>query len=120
VSTGAAIEVGPPWTDDLGAGARADVRALWAGVFAADWTEADRERRLGGVHALVAVSTTDAGAGRCAARGWRSWRGRTSVPTLRGTEPTGEDDDSVRVLPVTADLDRDGELSCDWRAGNPW
>jgi hypothetical protein len=48
------------------------------------------------------------------------WRGRTSVSTRGGIEPTGEDDDSARVLPDTADLDRDGEPTCDWRAGNPW
>ena len=182
MSMGAAIEVGLLRTDELGAGARADVRALLAGVFPADWTEPDWEHCLGGVHALVeedgvlvghgavvrrqlrhrgravragyveglavrrdrrgrrvgaalmdrleevirgafelgALSTTDAAAGFYAARGWRSWRGRTSVFTPWGIEPTPEDDDAIRVLPVTADLDLDGELTCDWRAGDPW
>ena len=182
MSTGAEVDVRLPRTDELGAGARAEVRALLAGAFAADWTESDWEHCLGGVHALVekdgvlvghgavvrrrlrhrgravragyveglavrrdrrgrrigaalmgrieavirgalelgALNTTDAAAGFYAARGWRSWRGRASVFTPQGIEPTREDDDAVRVFPVTADLDLDGELTCDWRAGDPW
>jgi aminoglycoside 2'-N-acetyltransferase I len=116
VSTGAAIEVGLLRTDELGAGARADVRALLVGAALMDRLEAV----IRGVPELGALSTMDAGAGFCAVRGWRSWRGRTSVVTPEGIEPTGEDDDSVRVLPVTADPDRDGELIGDRRTGDPW
>jgi aminoglycoside 2'-N-acetyltransferase I len=33
---------------------------------------------------------------------------------------TTEDDGWVYVLPVSADLDLHGELTCDWREGDVW
>jgi aminoglycoside 2'-N-acetyltransferase I len=42
------------------------------------------------------------------------------VLTPAGLVRTAEDDGSVFVLPITADLDPDGELVCDWRAGDAW
>jgi aminoglycoside 2'-N-acetyltransferase I len=44
----------------------------------------------------------------------------TSVLTPSGVVATPEDDDSIFVLPVTADLDTTGEITCDFRDGDVW
>ncbi len=67
-----------------------------------------------------ALSPTEAGRGFYLARGWPVWRGLTFVRTPAGDLRTPEDDDAVHVLPVTATLDLDGELTCDWRPGDVW
>ena len=78
------------------------------------------ERLVRGAYDLGALSATDDGAGLYLSRGWQPWRGPTSALTPAGTVPTPEDDGSVLVLPVSADLDPAGELTCDWRDGDLW
>jgi aminoglycoside 2'-N-acetyltransferase I len=68
---------------------------------------------------LGALSSTEAGRGLYLARGWPLWRGPTSVRTPDGDVRTPEDQ-SVHVLPLATSLDLDGELTCDWRPGDPW
>lgn len=71
-------------------------------------------------HDLGALGASEDGAGRYAARGWLLWEGPTSVLAPEGIRRTPEDDGSVFVLPGTLPLDRRGELTCDWRAGDVW
>jgi aminoglycoside 2'-N-acetyltransferase I len=69
---------------------------------------------------LGALSATDDGAALYRSRGWQPWRGTTWALTPEGRVRTPEDDDAVFVLPVAADLDLTGELTCDWRDGDLW
>ena len=71
-------------------------------------------------HDLGALSASEDGAALYAARGWLPWLGPTSVLTPEGIRRTPEDDGSVFVLPGPLPLDRRGELTCDWRAGDVW
>jgi aminoglycoside 2'-N-acetyltransferase I len=71
-------------------------------------------------HDLGALAATDAGARLYEHRGWIRWRGPTSVRTPDGDVHTPGDDGGIFVLPVTADLDPDAELTCDWRPGDVW
>lgn len=54
--------------------------------------------------------------------GWDRWRGPTFVDGPRGRERTPEDDDGVMILttPRSPQLDLDGNIVCDWRAGAVW
>ncbi len=71
-------------------------------------------------HELGALSATEDGAALYRSRGWQPWRGSTWALTPEGRVRTPEDDDAVFVLPASADLDLDGELTCDWREGDVW
>jgi aminoglycoside 2'-N-acetyltransferase I len=176
-------EVGTAHTAHLGSPILSDIRALLDEAFDGDFTDADWEHCLGGMHALAwdddgalvghaafvqrrllhagralragyvegvavradhrrrghgnalmaaledllhgayevgALSATDAAAPMYTARGWRRWEGPTSVLAPDGVRRTPGDDGSVYVLPITAELDLSGELTCDWRAGDVW
>jgi aminoglycoside 2'-N-acetyltransferase I len=78
------------------------------------------EQVLRGAYQVGALSATVAGAPMYQARGWQAWRGPTSVLSPAGIARTPEDDGSVYVLPLDAQLDLDGELTCDWRPGDAW
>ena len=52
--------------------------------------------------------------------GWRLWEGPTYALSPDGVVRTEEDDGSVFVLPVSAELDVTRELTCDWREGEVW
>jgi aminoglycoside 2'-N-acetyltransferase I len=78
------------------------------------------ERVIRGAYDLGALGATDAGAPLYAARGWQRWRGPTSQLTPRGIVRTPEEDGYIYVLPISAPLDLDGELICDWRDGDAW
>jgi aminoglycoside 2'-N-acetyltransferase I len=78
------------------------------------------ERIVRGAYDLGALGASDAGAALYASRGWRRWTGATSVLAPDGLRRTPDDDDAVHVLPVTARLDLDGDLACDWREGEVW
>lgn len=67
---------------------------------------------------LLALSSSEDGIARYESRG--RWRGPTSMLAPSGIAPTPDDDGSVYVLAGTTPLDLDGELTCDWRAGDVW
>lgn len=54
--------------------------------------------------------------------GWQRWRGPTFVDGLNGRERTPGDDGGVMILrtPRSPALDLDGDIVCDWRAGDVW
>ena len=78
------------------------------------------EEVVRGAYDLGALGATDDGAALYAARGWRRWRGPTSVLGPSGTVRTPDDDGAVLVLPGAVPLDLDGTLTCDWRDGDVW
>ncbi len=88
------------------------------GVAAALMAELERATRA--AYEVGALSASSAGVPLYLARGWHLWRGPTSTLSPRGILATPGDDGSVFVLPVTADLDLDEELTCDWRDGEVW
>lgn len=81
---------------------------------------AEVERVVRAAHDLGALGASDDGAALYAARGWTAWRGPTSQLTPTGTRRTPRDDGAVMVLAVTAPLDLDAPLVCDWRDGDAW
>jgi aminoglycoside 2'-N-acetyltransferase I len=78
------------------------------------------ERVIRGGSELGALSSSDAAMGFYAGRGWQVWRGPLFRLTPRGIERTEDEDGGLYVLPVTARLDLDGEIVCDWRDGETW
>jgi aminoglycoside 2'-N-acetyltransferase I len=82
---------------------------------------AEVEALLGG-YEVGALSASTAGAPLYAGRGWQRWRGPTFVLTPSGVRRTEDDDGGVYVFPGRAplDLDLDGKLTADWRAGEVW
>ena len=108
-------------------------RALRTGYVEGVAVRADRRRRgLGAAlmeaveqivrsaYELGALSVTEDGEGLYAARGWHRWRGPTSALTPSGLARTPDNDGGIYVLPVTAALNLEGELTCDWRDGDVW
>lgn len=69
---------------------------------------------------LGALSASDGGARFYARRAWQPWRGRLSALTPDGVVATPDEQGGVFVLPGTAPLDLDGELTCDFRGGDLW
>jgi aminoglycoside 2'-N-acetyltransferase I len=78
------------------------------------------EQVIRGAYTVGALSTSSAGEQLYRPRGWLNWRGSTSVLGPDGPVRTPDDDGCVFVLPLTAELDPDGELACDWRDGDVW
>ncbi len=78
------------------------------------------EQVIRGGYPLGALSASGAGARLYRPRGWVCWRGPTSVLSPDGLMRTAEDDGSVFVLPVEAEVDPDAQLVCDWRDGDVW
>jgi len=99
-----------------GVGVRADRRRRGHGAAMMDALE----RVVRGAYDLGALGASEEGAALYAARGWTVWQGPTSTLTPTGVVRTTEDDGWVYVLPVSADLDLHGELTCDWREGDVW
>ena len=54
--------------------------------------------------------------------GWERWRGPTFVNGPHGLERTHDDDGGVLILrtPRSPELDLDGHIVADWRAGDAW
>jgi aminoglycoside 2'-N-acetyltransferase I len=77
------------------------------------------ERVIRAAYELGALSVTEAGEPFYAARGWRRWRGPTSVLSPQGLVRTPDDDGAVYVLEVVP-VDLTAPLACDWREGDPW
>ena len=78
------------------------------------------ERVIRRAYDLGALGSSDERLAFYAGRGWQRWRGRTLALTPDGIVPTPDDDDSTFVLPVSAQLDLDGDIICDWRDGDAW
>jgi aminoglycoside 2'-N-acetyltransferase I len=78
------------------------------------------ERVIRGAYELGALSASELGVPHYEGRGWLVWEGPLSVLAPDGIARTEEDDGSVYVLPVSAELDRSAPLACDWRAGDVW
>ncbi|WP_373139560.1 GNAT family N-acetyltransferase [Mycobacterium marinum] len=96
------------------------VREDWRGQGLATAVLDATEQVIRGAYELGALSSS-AGARRLyTSRGWLPWHGPTSVLSPTGPTPTPDDDGTVFVLPVDANLDTSAELMCDWRAGDVW
>jgi aminoglycoside 2'-N-acetyltransferase I len=67
-----------------------------------------------------ALGATDEAAAFYASRGWRLWEGPTSALTPSGIVRTADEDGAIYVLPVAAELNLRGALTCDWRDGDAW
>ena len=67
-----------------------------------------------------ALSATADGALLYRSRRWLPWQGPVSVLAPSGLLRTPDEDGAVHVLPLRADLDLAGELTCDWRDGDLW
>ncbi|MFC4083273.1 GNAT family N-acetyltransferase [Amycolatopsis samaneae] len=78
------------------------------------------ERLIRGGYELGALSSSSDALEFYGARGWVLWRGPTSAFGPDGLVRTEEDDGGVFVLPVSAALDPDAPLACDWREGDVW
>lgn len=83
------------------------------------------EQVIRGAYQLGALSTSTIAEPMYRARGWKPWRGPTSVLSPGGRVRTPGDDGSVFVYPVASaleftDLDTIAELTCDWRHGDVW
>ncbi|GII55788.1 aminoglycoside 2'-N-acetyltransferase [Planotetraspora thailandica] len=81
---------------------------------------AEMERLIRGGYDLGALSSSEEALTFYAARGWEPWRGPSWALTPGGVTRTEEEDDGIYVLPVTATLDPEGDLTCDWRDGDVW
>ena len=99
-----------------GVGVRADRRRRGVGGRLMDALEAV----VRGAYDLGALAATEEAMPFYESRGWRLWQGATFALTPEGVTRTEDDDGCVYVLPVTATLDIAGELTCDWRDGDPW
>lgn len=69
---------------------------------------------------LGALASSEAATGFYAGRGWHRWGGPTWALTPTGPRRTEDEDGGIYVLPVTAELDPSGALTCDWRDGDVW
>ena len=78
------------------------------------------ERVIRGAYEVGALGASDMALRFYRARGWLPWEGKTYALTPEGRVRTPDDDDSLHVLGVTAELDRSGEIACDWREGAVW
>ena len=109
-----------------------DGRALRAGYVEAVATAAGQRRRgvgtavmaaleeLAPAYDLLALGATDDGVLLYESRGWQRWRGRLSALTPSGVVRTPADEGWLFVIPGAANVDLDGELTCDWRDGDLW
>ncbi len=109
-------------------------RALRTGYVEAVAVRADRRRRghgsavmealervlRRGAYEVAALGAADEAVPLYVGRGWRLWRGPSSVLSPTGIRRTEEEDGCIYVLPLSAELDLDGELVCDWRPGDVW
>ncbi len=96
------------------------VREDWRGQGLAQAVMEAIEQVIRGAYQVGALSASPAGERLYRPRGWLQWRGPTSVLTPDGMIRTPDDDGSIYVLPVEADLDPSAELVCDWRDGDVW
>ncbi|MBU3749348.1 MAG: GNAT family N-acetyltransferase [Mycobacterium sp.] len=96
------------------------VQDVWRGQGLGNAVLDAAEQVIRGAYQVGALSASGAGERLYRPRGWVCWRGPTSALSPTGMVRTAEDDGSVFVLPIDADLDPDRELVCDWRDGDVW
>ena len=96
------------------------VREDWRGQGLAMAVMDALEQVLRGAYQLGVLSASEAGRHIYGSRGWLPWQGTTSVLAPSGLAPTPDDDGSIFVLPLSADLDTAGEITCDYRDGDVW
>ena len=73
-----------------------------------------------GGYELGALASSDEALLFYAGRDWQPWTGTASVVAPTGRVRTPDDEDCLFVLPVSVELDPDGDLACDWRGGDVW
>ncbi len=78
------------------------------------------EQVIRGAYSLGALSSSAGARDFYTARGWSPWLGPTSAFTPDGLVRTPADDGTVLAWPNNIDVDRGGELVCDWRDGDLW
>lgn len=78
------------------------------------------ERVIRGAYEIGALGASDEAVHFYAERGWKLWTGTVSVIAPGGIERTEEEEGSIYLLPVSAELTPDGDLACDWRGGDVW
>ena len=78
------------------------------------------ERIVRSGYHLGALGASADGSRLYTARGWQLWQGPTSALTPDGIRRTADMDGAIYVLPVSAPLDLDGDLICDWRPAALW
>jgi aminoglycoside 2'-N-acetyltransferase I len=99
-----------------GVGVRGDVRRRGHGATLMRALEQILRR----AYDVGALGATSDAAAFYRALGWQPWRGPCSAMTPDGVRRTPEEEGSVFVLACAAELDLDGELTCDWRGGDVW
>ncbi|WP_425329046.1 GNAT family N-acetyltransferase [Streptomyces kasugaensis] len=99
-----------------GVGVRADRRGRGHGQALMEALE----RVVRDAYDLGALGAADEAATFYAARGWQLWRGHSRALTPEGVHRTADEDGFLYVLPTTAPLDLDADLTCDWRNGDLW
>jgi len=120
VGQDARVEVVLAHTGQLGPVVLGRARDLLEQAFDGALTPHDWEHCLGrAAYDVVALASSDQALGFYAARGWRLWQGPTAALTADGVVRTPDCDDCVFVLDP-AELDVDGEITCDWREGDLW
>ena len=78
------------------------------------------ERVIRRAYDVGALGASDMALAFYRGRGWLPWEGETYALTPDGIERTPEDDDSLHVYEVAAQLDRAAAITCDWRDGAVW
>ena len=75
---------------------------------------------IAGAYEVGALSAGEDAARLYRSLAWQRWEGRTWVLGPDGPERTPDEDGTIYVLPLTAELDLWGDLACDWRDGDVW
>lgn len=99
-----------------GVGVRPDRQRAGVGTLAM----AALEPHIRDGHDLGALGATEQALRFYEGLGWVKWRGRLSAQSPAGVVPTPEEEGWVLALELGVPLDLDGELTCDWRAGDVW
>ncbi|MGH3788653.1 MAG: GNAT family N-acetyltransferase [Pseudonocardiaceae bacterium] len=78
------------------------------------------ERVIHGAYEIGALASSEQALDFYTALGWQLWMGTASVVAPSGIQRTEEEEGSIYVLPVSAQLTPQGDLACDWRGGDVW
>jgi aminoglycoside 2'-N-acetyltransferase I len=78
------------------------------------------ERIVRAAYDLGALGATEEAVDFYLARGWLRWAGPAFALTPAGVVRTADEEGWIFVLPGPVPLDLSGDLTCDWRDGDPW